>query len=150
VRAAQATGFTLLELLIVIALFAVMMTVVGVGLARNLDGAKTRAISRDFVAALRHTRSLAILKQKEMSLEVDVGKKSYLVPGKTEVELPEGVDIKLLTAEEELIGDQRGRIRFYPDGASTGGRVTIVADDQEWKVNVGWLTGEVKMEEVKR
>jgi general secretion pathway protein H len=148
-RRAQALGFTLLELLVVISLIAVMMTVVGVGLARNLESAKTRAISRDFVAALRYTRGLAILKQKEMSLEVDIGKKTYLVPGKTEVQLPEGVDIKLLTAQEELIGDQRGRIRFYPDGASTGGRVTIVVGEREWKVNVGWLTGEVALEEVK-
>ncbi len=148
-RRTQASGFTLLEVLVVISLIAVMTTIVGVGLARNLDSAKTRAISRDFVAGLRYTRSLAILKQKEMSLEVDVGKKSYLVPGKKEVQLPEGVDIKLLTAQEELIGDERGRIRFYPDGASTGGRVTIIAGEREWKVNVGWLTGEVKLEKVR-
>jgi general secretion pathway protein H len=55
--------------------------------------------------------------------------------------------MKLLTAQSELTEDGKGRIRFYPDGSSTGGRVTILRDTKEWRVEVAWLTGEVRLEE---
>ncbi|MGB8635652.1 MAG: type II secretion system protein GspH, partial [Rhodanobacteraceae bacterium] len=39
--------------------------------------------------------------------------------------------------------------RFYPDGSSTGGRITVIRGQREWHINVSWLTGEVRTEEVK-
>ena len=33
---------------------------------------------------------------------------------------------------------------FFPDGASTGGRVQLALDDAAWQVEVAWLTGQVR------
>jgi len=54
----------------------------------------------------------------------------------------------LLTADSEQTGATSGRIRFFADGASTGGHVSIFAGQREWRVNVNWLTGQVTREEV--
>jgi general secretion pathway protein H len=41
---------------------------------------------------------------------------------------------------------------FFPDGASTGGRVQLSVKDMAWNIDVAWLTGEVRMKrgEVRR
>ena len=42
----------------------------------------------------------------------------------------------------------KGAVRFFPDGAATGGRVRLLANGGGWDVDVGWLTGEVRVSRV--
>ena len=82
-------------------------------------------------------------------VKVDLKAKTYLAPGRQAVELPESMELKLLTARSEASSDKVGRIRFFADGGSTGGRVTLIsgAGGREWKVNVSWLTGEIELDD---
>jgi general secretion pathway protein H len=57
--------------------------------------------------------------------------------------LPNGVEIKLFTAQQDLVNDKVGAIRFYADGGSNGGRVTLAAGERKFEVDVDWLTGRV-------
>lgn len=143
-------GFSLLELIAVLVLVAIAVTVASVSISNSLGSAKVQAASRDLVAALRYTRGQAIVKGEQKTLDVDLEAMSYTVPGKAAVNFPDKIEVKLLTAQNELIHDKAGRIRFYPDGSSTGGHVSIIAGTREWRVNVGWLTGEVDLEELKQ
>jgi general secretion pathway protein H len=141
-------GFSLIELVAVLALIAIVVTTLAFGLSRGLMGTKVRAASRDLAAAMRYTRGQAILKREEKTLIVDLDEKSYTAPGRSEVKLPEEMDLHLLTARGELNDDERaGGIRFFPDGSSSGGRVRLVSGAREWVVNVAWLTGEISLEE---
>lgn len=157
-RAASATprgrpgqrGFSLLELIAVIVLIAIAVTVASVSVSRSLGSARVQAASRDLVAALRYTRGQAIVKREQQTLDVDLEDMSYRVPGRDAVKFPDKIEVKLLTAQNELIHEKAGRIRFYPDGSSTGGHVSIIAGEREWRVNVGWLTGEVDLEELRQ
>ncbi|MBL8299548.1 MAG: prepilin-type N-terminal cleavage/methylation domain-containing protein [Rhodanobacteraceae bacterium] len=146
---ARQRGFSLLELIAVIVLVAIAVTVASVSITNSLGSAKIQAASRDLVAALRYTRGQAIVKGEQKTLDVDLEAMSYKAPDKAEVKFPDKIEVKLLTAQNELIHDKAGRIRFYPDGSSTGGHVSIIAGAREWRVNVGWLTGEVDLEELK-
>ena len=38
-----------------------------------------------------------------------------------------------------------GAIRFFPDGSSTGGRVTLMVGERSYAVDVDWLTGRVRV-----
>lgn len=145
--AERQSGFSLLELLVVLVIVAVMATLIGVSISRSITGAEVRGASRDLMAALRYTRGQAILKRQEQTLSVDVEKRQYQAPGKEAVELPDGMDVRLLTARTERTGESAGTIRFFPDGSSTGGKVTLAAGEREWVVTVGWLTGEIGREE---
>lgn len=142
-------GFSLLELMAVLVLVAIAVTVASVSISNSLGSAKIQAASRDLVAALRYTRGQAIVKGEQKTLDVDLEAMSYTAPGRAAVKFPDKIEVKLLTAQNELIHEKAGRIRFYPDGSSTGGHVSIIAGTREWRVNVGWLTGEVDLEELK-
>lgn len=146
-RIGRQHGFTLIELIAVLVLIAIVVGSIAFSFSKSMGGAKIRASVKDLVAALRYTRGQAIVKGEEKALEVDVEARSYTAPDRKPVTLPEGLDMKLLTAQSELLDDGKGRIRFYPDGSSTGGRVTVVRDRKEWRVDVAWLTGEVRLEE---
>lgn len=140
-------GFTLIEMIAVLMLIALVAGAVAFSLGSNLKGVKTRAAVRDLTAAMRYTRGLAIVQHEQRVLEIDVDARSYQAPGRPLVALPEGLDMKLLTAASEQTGDSKGVIRFFPDGSSSGGRVTLKREDREWRVEIAWLTGEVRMEE---
>jgi general secretion pathway protein H len=113
----------------------------------RLDSVRVATAARDVAAALRYTRSQAILHREEKFLEIDLDQRSYTAPGKQPVELPETLELKLLTASSEASSDKVGRIRFFADGGSTGGRVTLIAGGRQWKVNVSWLTGDIQLDD---
>lgn len=141
----RARGFTLVEIIAVVALIALAMTLVAVTVGDGLTNAKVKASSRDLVAALRYTRGQAIVKREPQALAVDVDGRRYRAPGKKWVELPKEMEIKILTARSELEGEGIGRIRFYPDGASTGGNIELFRGEATWRIDVNWLTGEVTL-----
>lgn len=142
-------GFTLIEMIAVLALVGIIAVAMSVSLVRGLSSTKVKAASRDLAAAMRYTRGQAIIKRQERALEVDVENKTYTAPGKRPVKLPDDMHLRLLTTRQELshAGETAGRIRFFPDGSSTGGRVRLSSGTREWIVNVAWLTGEISLEE---
>jgi general secretion pathway protein H len=141
-------GFSLIELIAVLVLVAIALSVVSLSFTKQLDNAKVQAASRDLVAALRYTRGQAIVKGQQAALDIDLQNNTYQAPGKTLVHLPREMRMTLLTADSEQTGATSGRIRFFPDGASTGGHISVFMGQREWRVNVSWLTGQVVREEV--
>jgi len=143
IRQRQQRGFSLIEMIAVIVLVAIVATLVSFSFSKSLSSAKIQAASRDLVAALRYTRGQAIVKGKEMAMELNLENNSYQAPSKALVQLPKNMELRLLTASQELTSESSGRIRFYPDGSSTGGHISVITGEREWRINVNWLTGEV-------
>jgi general secretion pathway protein H len=143
-------GFSLIELVAVMVLIALVFAMVSLSFSKSLSSAKVQAASRNLVAALRYTRGQAIVRGKSASLELDVENNRYMAPGRQVVNLPANMRMSLLTADNEVTGRSSGRIRFFPDGASTGGHISIDMGSEEWRINVDWLTGAVTREELKR
>ncbi len=139
-------GFTLIELMVVMLLVVLMFTVAGVSVSRSIEGAELRNTAREITAAMRHTRGQAVIQREQQVFSVDADKKTWQAAGREPKKLPEALDITLTTARSELTGNNAGGIRFYPDGASTGGRVVLSSDGREWHIVVSWLTGEIARE----
>ncbi|MGH8041682.1 MAG: GspH/FimT family pseudopilin [Rudaea sp.] len=146
----KSCGFTLIELVAVIVLIGIALSVVSMSFTKSLSSAKVQAASRDLVAALRYTRGQAIVRGQQQALDLDIQSNTYQAPGRPIVKLPHDMHMVLLTAESEQTSATSGRIRFFPDGASTGGHISVLLGDREWRINVSWLTGEVTREEVQR
>ncbi len=140
-------GFTLLEIIVVLVLVALMAAVVGAGYARSIGGAQVRTAARDMLAGLRYTRAQAILGHRETLFTVDAGNRQWQAAGKGMRKLPDQLEVELVTAETELVGERKGNIRFFPDGASTGGQVVLRAGERRWILHVVWLTGEIWLEQ---
>ena len=136
-------GFTLIEIIAVVALIGIATTMVLVTTGTGLEAARMRAAGKELAAALRYTRTQAIVKGESQALVVNVEARTYEAPGRDAVELPKQLELKLLTAAQEQVSDGVGGIRFFPDGASTGGHIELIRGDAAWRVDVNWLTGEV-------
>ena len=139
-------GFTLVEMLVVLVIVAMMMTLVGTSISRNISGAEMRVAARKVAAGLRYTRTQAIMKKTEQVFLLDTDALTYQAAEREPDTLPEGMKVELNTARSELTSESAGGIRFYPDGGSTGGNVRLEANGRIYKVNVAWLTGEASVE----
>ncbi len=139
------TGFTLIEVLVVLVMLAVLAGTVAFNMSGSLKASKVRGASKDLVAALRYTRSQAVVKHEQQRLMINVKEKSYQAPGKPKVILPEGMELKVFAAESEVPSEDSAGFRFFSDGSSTGGRVTLIYDERFWRINVAWLTGEIRL-----
>ena len=57
----------------------------------------------------------------------------------------DSVPLVLYTAEGTVINRTTGTIRFYPDGGSTGGGITVGRGPDAFVVAVDWLGGSVSV-----
>ena len=141
-------GVTLLELLIVIALMGIVAALVVPMFGGPVSTSELRATARQLAAGLRLARSEAVSERRETFLVVDVAGKRFKVDREArEHALPAKVELKLFTAQNDLVSENVGSIRFYPDGGSNGGRITVASGPRKFDVDVDWLTGRVSIEE---
>ena len=139
-------GFTLLEIIIVLAIgAAIYALLLGVPM-RGGSAADLKAAARTLAAGLREAQTTAMATRRDATLTLDLEAREFLVAGEKEPrKLPDGVDLKLYTAQSEVTSSRTGAIRFYPDGSSTGGRITVSSGKREFLVDVDWLTGRVSI-----
>ena len=137
-------GFTLIELLVVTVIMAMAYSLAAPLVSSGVSSTELKASARQLAAGLRKARSEAVARSHDAVLTVDLGTRRFQLSGDQHLyRLPKGVDVKLFTAQSELVNGNVGSIRFFPDGGSTGGRITLTARDRKYEVDVNWLTGQV-------
>lgn len=136
-------GFTLFEMLAVILLIGIAAAAVSVSVTQGLARARVNAASGEIVAALRATRAQAIVQQREETFDVDVQANTWSGAKRRDVKLPKGLKLAITSALEDRPDAHTGRIRFFPDGSSTGGHIVLTSGQRAWRINVSWLTGGV-------
>jgi general secretion pathway protein H len=144
-KASRARGFTLLEMLAVILLIGIAAAAVSISVTQGLASARINAASSELAGALRATRAQAIVRGQEENFDVDTRADTYRNVKQQDVRLPKGLRLSITSAKDDQPNDHTGRIRFFPDGSSTGGRITLQSGKRQWHVNVSWLTGEVRV-----
>lgn len=144
---AQQRGFTLLELVVVLVIAAAIYALLlGVPM-RGATSADLKAAARTIASGLRQAQTTAMATRRDATLNLDLESREFTVAGDKEPrKLPGDVDLKLYTAESEVTSEHTGAIRFYPDGSSTGGRITLASGKRRYVVDVDWLTGRVSVE----
>jgi len=143
-----APGFTLIELLVVLTVIALIATLATPMIQRAVPGVEIRTAAEGLRAELRLARSAAISGNRETWLSIDVETGAYRRNGvaRARVVAP-AIRLTLLTARREQIDEVRGRIRFFPDGTSTGGAVRLRRDAHVYEVAVDWFDGRVSIDE---
>ncbi len=140
-------GFTLLELTVVLFVVVLGFSVIGFNLSSGNDSTELKAASRDIVSALRYARGQALMTHQETTVALNLGDNSYTVTGRDKLyQIPEAIDMTVVTAQTELTGEGTASIRFFADGSSTGGRVTLERGNAAWKIDINWLTGQIELE----
>jgi general secretion pathway protein H len=145
-RAQRASGFTLLEVIVVLVIAGIAYgLILGVPM-RGASVADLKAASRALASGLRQAQTTAMATRRDALLTLDLDAREFRVAGDDAVrKLPDDVELKLYTAQTEVTSERRGSIRFYPDGSSSGGRITVAAGERKYLVDVDWLTGKVSI-----
>ncbi|MGR8941784.1 MAG: GspH/FimT family pseudopilin [Gammaproteobacteria bacterium] len=142
-------GFTIMELLIVLIIIVLGFAVVGLNMAGGRETIEIKGAAKDVVSALRYVRGQALIRHRPAALTLDLEKNSYTVSGREKAYLiPESIAVTLVTAQSELSGSGQGSIRFFPDGSSTGGRITLERAKTGWQIDINSLTGQAELENV--
>jgi general secretion pathway protein H len=140
-------GFTLFELLLVMLLLGMLYGLAVPMLGAGSTGIDIKTASRQLAAGLRKARTLAVTERRETVLTLDVDGRTFSLTGDPKTyALPKKLDLALFTAQSELVREKAGGIRFFPDGTSTGGRVTVSAGESKLWVDVDWVTGRVAIQ----
>lgn len=140
-------GFTLLELLVVMAILAILMVLARPLLPRPGGGAELKAAAAEVAAGLRAARAASIRTNAETVVMIDVARRALRTGSRWALDLPPDVDLSLRSAADEVIAPAAAGIRFFPDGSSTGGSLSLARGNSVQVVRVEWLTGRVVVDE---
>lgn len=143
--APAAAGFTLIEVLVVLAVISLALgLVLGAGPWRSatLDA---RVAAGQVAQGLRQARAQAIAGNRRVVFALNVATGAFRVGDGAVQELPRGLDLSLTAVSEETPTSRAGGIAFLPDGSSTGGRIGLAAGRVRVSVGVDWLTGRVSV-----
>ena len=140
-------AFTLMEMLAVIILIGIAAAAVSISVTQGLASARVNAAAGELSGALRATRTQAIVHGQQRVFQVDVPAGTYRGADQRDIRLPNGLQMAVTSATTDQSGRSIARIRFFPDGSSTGGRITLTSGKREWHINVSWLTGAITVVE---
>lgn len=139
----NARGVSLLEMLLVIALIAVASLLAMAVLTGGLDGMRLRSSAKQLAAQLRYTRAHAIATGQPQRFTIDPARHEWQAPNGRKGNIPASLSVQFTGARQVQPHSDIGAIQFFEDGASTGGRIDLGAQQAVWRVEVMWLTGQV-------
>ena len=132
-------GFTLLEMLVVVAILGLVASLIVMRGPARSPALEIRAAAGDVAQALRATRVQAIEQGRPVDFLLDATRHQYVTTGARPRALHAPMNVAI-TAPARGIG-------FAPDGSSSGGQITVADAGHTAVVSVDWLTGRVRITE---
>ena len=141
-------GFTLVELLIVIVVIAMTAAVVAPNIGSGNQTATLNGAARELASGLRFARGHALSYGKESILLLNLNDNTYKITDKNKLyKLSKDIEVTLEIAQSQRVNEKQGGFRFFPDGSSTGGRITLELAENKRQLDVNWLTGQVEIDD---
>jgi len=131
---ARPSGFTLLEMLVVLAVLGLAATVVLTSLPPRSVRAEVRAGAAALAGGLRMARGQAIATDRPVAVVLDPAARMFRVGAGRIIRLPDRL----------AMSATRPAIVFAPDGSSSGGRIDLAGGTVHVQLDVSWLTGRVQ------
>lgn len=136
-RPARSAGFTLLEMLVVVAIMGLVLSLIVLRGPMRSPSLSVRAAAGDLAQALRGARAQAIAEGRPVALVLDASRHRYVTTGAPPHVLNAPSDVTITAPANGII--------FSQDGSSSGGTIALLAAGHFAQVNVGWLTGKVSV-----
>lgn len=127
------------------AIVAAMAVLAAMTLTGGFERLKMQSTGKQLVANLRYTRAQAIATGTQQSFTIDPRAHAWSAAGDRKGQIPSALNVRFTGAREVQPREGVGAIVFFADGASTGGRVTLISKRATSDVGVAWLTGEVTL-----
>lgn len=139
-------GFTLIELIVTLLLLGLIYALAGPALDTGPTSVEVKGAARQLAAGLRKARGSAIAEHRDAVLILGVEAREFSVSGDPKIyKLSDRINLGMFTAQTEVMPGKTGSIRFFADGSSTGGRITVSGGSTTLAVDVDWITGRVQI-----
>jgi general secretion pathway protein H len=139
-------GFTLLEMVCVLALIALMAGVLLPFVPRNTSRARLQGYALQAAALLKEDRNAAIRRGTGVATFVDAGSHTIRSGSNTDmIRIPDDVHFETLLPRTCNQREALSTISFFASGMSCGGAVALTRADVGYEVRVNWLTGRVEI-----
>jgi general secretion pathway protein H len=140
-------GTSLIELLVVLAILALVAAIALPRAHIPGRGPSLRLVASDIAAKLRTARSMAIAQNRDVAFAFDTETRTYVVAGTGAPQvLPAAIDLSVTTARTQIRETKDAYLVFFSDGTSSGGTVRLTHQHQSVAIGVEWLTGAVHIE----
>ena len=141
-----AQGFTLIELTVVLLVMVLGFSAIGTNISSGNHSSQLKALSRDLASALRYARGQALISHNEVSVAINLAENTYKVSNRDKAyPFSDEIEVTLVIAQNEFKNDEIGQLRFYPDGSSSGGRITMEWGNLANVIDINWLSGKVEI-----
>ena len=135
-------------MLTVLVILSMAASLVALSVSRRSDRMTVSALATEIASRARATRGMAIETGRDSMLWVDLGRRNIVSAGRpSPLPIPADVDLDVVASSTE----QRGRvsaIRFFPDGASSGGTIRLRQAGNSYEIRINWFTGRVHVDRV--
>lgn len=139
------SGFTLLELLLVVALLAVVAVIVAPPAGAWLDKMAFRDSAKRLAAALRLARLDAM--RRGVIMEINLApKRTGVLVGRQRLEIQGGGIVSYLGSATGIEVGKESSIVLYPDGSADRGLVILKANSANAHVSIHPVTGRVEID----
>lgn len=137
-------GMSLLELLCLLAILAIVASLAAPMLRGPGDRVSLENTAREIVQTALRTRAEAIGQGTIAHMDVDLKERIVRRGSVEEVQrLSADLGIEAQAVHHPDTDRETARILFYPNGQSSGGRLTLRKDDQSIRIEINWVTGHV-------
>lgn len=138
-------GFTLLELLVVLAIGSLLVALVPPAFDRLRETSQYRDTVRAVVVDLRQARQRALAYGQTVNFRVDLSDRKFGIEGEALKALPDSLEVKTtIGSQEQPDNTQQAVIAFLPEGGSSGGTIELVRPSGSGvRIRVDWLFGQI-------
>ncbi|MET4574153.1 general secretion pathway protein H [Stenotrophomonas rhizophila] len=138
-------GVSLLEMLLVVALIAIIGVLTATAMNGGIDGVRLRNAGKEVASQLRYTRTQAIATGERQRFLIDPQARTWEAANGRHGSLPAALEVHFRGAGQVAgVANGKGGIAFHPDGGSSGGTIELGVRDALWRIDVSWITGEVR------
>jgi general secretion pathway protein H len=139
-------GFTLLEMVCVLAIIALMAAVLLPVIPRETSRSRLQAYALQAAALLKTDRDAAIRHHVSVATLVDAGARAIRSGvSQATIRVPNDVRFDAVLPQTCQRQAALSTIRFFSDGTSCGGTIVLTRFDTGYEVRVNWLTGRVEI-----
>jgi general secretion pathway protein H len=139
-------GFTLLEIVCVLAIVALLAAIVVPALPRGTSRARLESYAVEAAAMLKADRDAAIRNRRQIATQIDPPQR-LVRSGATGrvIRLPQDVKFEAILAARCNQRPAGSTIRFFASGMSCGGALALTRLGVGYQIRVNWLTGGVEV-----
>ena len=135
-------GFTLVELIVVLAILAALAALVTPSFSRTVASARLRTAASDVRSTFARARALAVAAARERSAVFDLSRGEIGVDNEAVRRLPETIRLGAVLPGGDRRDQGSVRFRFFPDGGGEEAEISVTAEDGgTLRVTVDPLTG---------